>query len=680
MAFKKNSSYNTNWYTGNGGASSFRDSYYGVVGITADKRFVNLHNNTTFPPNPSARAAAMEALGTMSFTSNNNHTGLDYLIGYIDRVQKKMYATETQYLSKKLKKLSMDPYFTDRESEGRDMIEAIERAKQDGNYSEAFSLLMHCKESLADIQDQIAKEVEAVRTTNRTAETARGMSKLNQLYENVDIGKILEKRRPDLLQKLEESYFVDDKGRIHSADNEFYIELVQEITDEVFRNIESDPNFDVGSLRMGIANQLTDALKTQKLISADAEQKKLINEYKRAETARRKEIKSLLGTEGAAWLKKNIPYYTKVKNEKRKNNTVIRETLSKINTGKLGELLTQLLGKGAGFDYWLATGDFKKDRDRISGGVLKGESQITDSIGVEIYNDRLKKEFLKYLEKQYKTLDDKAEAYLAAIEELREKHKNSAEQLNDFFEIQVNTKAYRSSRDLGIRYDGPIDVAAGRLKTISNIMRTRGGTMSSTSVRKIEDADARRYIRRAHAIDDLIFMLNNTFEKGFASNMIGQLQNLLASVCWVWLWDAADIDMTLLEDCEKNDIKRIFLFQSGTAFFSGSQILKEALSYITSGMATDFIRVNITPAQDIDDNYYSSLRAEFPVVERGTVEDDNGVKHRKNLMSYADRQAALKKRWENLRNKSLKGTRLSIDFNQAALDRLLGNLSVVARL
>ena len=49
----------------------------------------------------------------------------------------------------------------------------------------------------------------------------------------------------------------------------------------------------------------------------------------------------------------------------------------------------------------------------------------------------------------------------------------------------------------------------------------------------------------------------------------------------------------------------------------------------------------------------------------------------KEEMGYAQQMDVLRKRWEYLRNVSLRETKMSIHFNQRELDRLLGNLSVI---
>ena len=226
------------------------------------------------------------------------------------------------------------------------------------------------------------------------------------------------------------------------------------------------------------------------------------------------------------------------------------------------------------------------------------------------------------------------ETYKKFLEMLEEAAKNNAGQL---FEVDTNVKGYRSKFDLSIEGVGSFNQ---RTKNLVKMAQEAEGIP-------------------AFSMEKLIFMLNNTVEGCIAANQTENLINYIAAVCVAWMWD----DYTDLFSLSENgsSIQKIRMFNSGGMYYSASQIIgKTTQELLDAYSGSSFVVVDIKPPSFDADSMYLNLKSKYPVPQ----EDDK-----------AAWQNALAPRWNEMRDYvSTHGT-ISIKFQQAGLEKLLGNLS-----
>lgn len=225
------------------------------------------------------------------------------------------------------------------------------------------------------------------------------------------------------------------------------------------------------------------------------------------------------------------------------------------------------------------------------------------------------------------------EAYNSFVQSLDEAAKNDSSQI---FQVTTNVKGYRSKRDLVIE-------GVGNFKN-----RTKNLAKMATEAEGIP----------AFSMQKLIFMLNNTVEGCIAEDETDNLVNYIAAVCAAWMWD----DYTDLFSLSENgsNIQKIRMFNSGGMYYSASQIIgKTVEELLSSYKGSSFVVVDIQlPVFDAD-TMYENLKSHYPVPQN----NDKAVW-----------QSALAPRWNEMRDYvSTHGT-ISIKFNQAGLEKLLGNL------
>lgn len=203
---------------------------------------------------------------------------------------------------------------------------------------------------------------------------------------------------------------------------------------------------------------------------------------------------------------------------------------------------------------------------------------------------------------------------------------------SEFFKIAVNVKGYLSNFDLSIEGEGTF---ANRLGVI-NRLPLEGG-MS----------------------EKLVFMLNNTTEDCIASGRQGEIADYLAAVCVAWMWDNND-DLFNIETAAPSNFHTIYLFNSGGAYFTASQIIQQTVDRLMNydNDPNRFVDVKINPPSSYQG--YDALIDQYP----GT-----------GIQSKDAWDAMLQKMWETVKNDALNSGTIAIHFKQDALNDLLSGLN-----
>ena len=205
------------------------------------------------------------------------------------------------------------------------------------------------------------------------------------------------------------------------------------------------------------------------------------------------------------------------------------------------------------------------------------------------------------------------------------------------FEVSTNVKGYRSKRDLQIE-----GIGSFRRRT-QNILKMA------------QEAEG----IPAYSMEKLIFMLNNTVDGCIAENQIDNIVNYFAAVCVAWMWD----DYTDLMSVSESDtgIQKVRMFNSGGIYYSASQIIGQTLTELLNKYkGSSFVNVEIQPPSFDADGMYRELKNKYPVPAS---------------TDKKEWQSALAPRWNEMRDYVANNGKISIKFNQAGLENLIGKLS-----
>lgn len=230
-----------------------------------------------------------------------------------------------------------------------------------------------------------------------------------------------------------------------------------------------------------------------------------------------------------------------------------------------------------------------------------------------------------------------------SVEELRERIiATSKFAPEEIFEIQYNVKGYTSNNNLQIK-SGKFRDRFNNLLTMS-----KAAGMPDFSMQK------------------LIFMINNTVEGALNENRKEYVAQYIAAICVGWLWNDYS-EMFNLADAVDNHTTttRLHLFNSGTAYFTASGILRETAQSLLNNNKDMHSIVNV----DINgvslsnvDSCYGRLLNQYPLT---------------GVNGFGDYAGILTQRWDSLRDYVEAHSTINIEFRQSELDRLLGNLKMI---
>lgn len=279
------------------------------------------------------------------------------------------------------------------------------------------------------------------------------------------------------------------------------------------------------------------------------------------------------------------------------------------STGSVTRDITDMLGK---------TYKNESGKNDIMAYDIAGGSINIDDVIKEVYSDGY---------------DESMRAFYTEVEE-RLKHAAEANPASEFFEIATNVKGYMSQFDLQIEGEGSFANRLNQFKTIN-----LEGNMS----------------------DKLIFMLNNTTKGCIMEGREDEIADYLAAVCVAYMWDNVDDIFDLKSEVPSN-FRKIYLFSSGGAYLTASQIIYQTLHRLinTQGDSNRFVQVGIKPPSVYGG--YTNLMKKYPV---------------EGITSESEWQAQLQHRWDEVRNAALSTGAISIHFNQSELNELLGNLRAI---
>ena len=669
----------------------FRTSYFGIVGVN-DNGFGN------YPPNPIAVSYAKDVLFTMrrygAENGTNNLSSLMYLYNYIKKMADQLARDEKRYLKKKVQDIKNHSKFRG-EEDSLDYIlpggeEAFINAIDGKNFSEAFTLLM----SNADSYDALIEEIDNVnREVYEKGNVSGTAAKQSDFYHGVDLNYLLNQTEEGqrFLERLSNgfTFTVDEKGDLK-------LDLTQKIsTDalakkivelavkaynfepEIERQFEDNKKLTIESLTKAFNKRLKTAKNNNipRTWKSELEKLKIPREDStKAKEAMERAIKNKKDLKNLS--KKNRKVYSELKKISVASflNAVFGPK-SGFQTGYLGEMAVAAHAQNkADAIYITATTNVV----RKSGVTDKENTRVmtTDLIMLDTPFQDLMDETMKDLRKQWLegNKDTKGAILKQTIDYLKERAKKESKSIRDIFEVKINIKSYRSNQNLKTAYQDTFGTIGGRLGQFASVLKSKAsGLDQSTQHREIYS-----WVHQARSFNNLLWMLNNTFDKGFANNDIQTIANMIAGVSFLWMWEeVGQTFTTFTEDMaqKKGMHTTIYLFNSGTAYFTASQILKQTAEYIleVGKSANPMVDVDIQPTKGITDDFYESLKNKYPVGSDLLEKDPKAQNTPESNMEI------LRKRWNVLRNKSLKEGKIAISFNQKELDKLLGSLSIINR-
>lgn len=277
----------------------------------------------------------------------------------------------------------------------------------------------------------------------------------------------------------------------------------------------------------------------------------------------------------------------------------------------------------------LSAGNVKYNRTNLfTGAEYKNIQQRNDAIVFEAYEatidtDQIIQDTASEYDELNRDFYDEVERRIKQIAE--------GTGVGEFFEIAVSVKGYISDHDLTIAGEG----------SFSNRM-----------------SDIKQLKLDGNMVNKLIFMLNNTTNGCIMAGRQSEIEDYLAAVCVAWMWDNSD-EIFDLEAKGPSNFKKIHLFNSGGAYFTASQIIQQTLDRLLNYGEDNnmFVNVNITPPAAYGN--YNNLMNKYPT---------------QGIQTKDEWQAQLQKRWDAVKAEAMESGSISITFNQAELNELLGNL------
>lgn len=341
-------------------------------------------------------------------------------------------------------------------------------------------------------------------------------------------------------------------------------------------------------------------------------------------------------------LTKNKTVYTnKTKNSAsakkrtRKAATLVREIAGSIGNavgrGIAQEFaVTAMQGRGRN-TLSFNTGEFQRQIYKELAQEYGSVSQKADVTSIELFNSSINLQELaeEVFAEHGGNLQTGLDALLKSLEE-------KAKQGEEIFQISTNVKGYRSKRDLQIEGEGSFK------------QRTQNLVKMAAEAKGLPE----------FSMEKLIFMLNNTIDGCIAENYTHKLVSYIAAVCVAWMWD----DYTDLFSISEEDepIQKIRMFNSGGFYYSASQIIKQTLDELLEvGTGSSFVSVEIKPPKFDANAMYAQLKKSKPVP----------------LVKDKDQwQSVLAERWNTMRDYVASHGTVSIKFQQAGLERIIGKL------
>ena len=308
----------------------------------------------------------------------------------------------------------------------------------------------------------------------------------------------------------------------------------------------------------------------------------------------------------------------------------IAYTLMK-NIGK--GLSTEAYQIGAWQDIGLrafSTGNVKVDVENLfTGSTFKNVSGKNDIVIPEVFYAEITQD--QMIQDLYaEGYDDQTKIFYDELEK-RLKQQAAESAAGEFFETVVSTKGYLSNYDLTIAGDGSF---SQRMSTIKKLNLDGG------------------------MAEKLIFMLNNTTNGCIMEGRQDEIADYIAAACVAWMWDNPE-ELVDLNQKAPGNYHKIRLFNSGGAYFTASQIIQQSINRLINYQddVNRFVQVNIAPAPMYEG--YDALIDQYPM---------DGIKGKDEW------DATLKKMWDTVKADAMEKGTISIKFNQAELNELLGNL------
>lgn len=476
-------------------------------------------------------------------------------------------------------------------------LDKIEAAIEQEDYNSAYTLLMRRDKNL----EEFKREVNSNR--NKT------FAKTNEFFNSQFYKFIQDKFAAQLQNQSGLERFVE-------LDTDFE-KIVDEFLNSVF-NMSIDTN---SSLKF-IRQQFIDGL--EKIAEANGGKifyKATLEKTINGSTLEQKGAKKI--SEGDILTKKG-----KFRSYGALAKKIAYDLMSGIGRGLSTELYTISAQSGIGGKSFSTGGVMKTITNAFTGDEYTVQGK-TDAITYECFSATVSLD--KIFESVYAQGYDEAnkDFYDEVERQLKEAAANST---GEFFELATNVKGYVSNYDLQIEGAGSF---ANRMSTLSKI--DLGGNMTNK----------------------LIFMLNNTTKGCIAENRIGELEDYLASVCVAWMWDNSD-EIFDISSKEPSNFHKIYLFNSGGAYFTASQIIRQTVERLMGLDDNRFAKVIINPPSPYA-NYMG-------LMEETSIEGIN---------TKDEWQKMLQGMWDQVKAEAMATGSMAIHFDQTELNELLSNLKAI---
>lgn len=572
------------WFTGGG---SFVSNGYVIYSNGLDGWLPN--------PNAILQGSTFQArlLDTRSMDKRSSHY---QFISQLQAIADKAAADEHKYLTLKLEYLRK----TDIDVEWRDkIIQAIEA----GEYSAAYTLLLHRDKNLKEFQREIS--------SNRNKSFAR----TNEFFNSQFYKFIAHKFEQQLSTQT-------GNTRTISLDQDFE-ELVDEFLKQVL-NISVDENQSLQYIKDSFVQGLNEKFKE----SGGKFYNSVFLDKRGDGTVLRRHKNNTHKFKTERWLKQKGEFRSPGAIADNIAYTLMKNIGKGLSTEAYGISAWQGIGSRA-----FATGNVKIDVDNLfTGSKFKNVSGRNDIIIPEVFYAEVTQD--QMIQDLYaEGYDDQTKIFYDELEK-RMKQQAAESAAGEFFETVVSTKGYLSNYDLTIAGDGSF---SQRMSTIKELNLDGG------------------------MAEKLIFMLNNTTNGCIMEGRQSEIADYIAAACVAWIWDNPEELIDLNQKTPKN-YHKIRLFQSGSAYFTASQIIQQSIDRLIyyQNDVNKFVQVNITPPPMYKG--YDALIEQYPM---------NGVKTKDEW------DATLKKMWDIVKADAMEKGSISIKFNQAELNELLSNLKSI---
>lgn len=595
QAFDKEKGY---WFTGNG---SFVSNEYVIYANGLDGN----------PPNPIA-------------TKYGNIFNLDYIdkrrgpfeefISLLTTAAERAAINEKLNLKLKLQQLRRN------NTAGFDVLwfDKIEDAIKQEDYSAAYTLLMRRDRDI----EKFAQELSAAGATVAHSTT----------FYNSQFANFL-KTKLDNFQQWENGFSVGLNNNVDFEEmvNEYFTKVLnvnlednisaQLLRDKFVDDLQAISDASGGQIGMAFAMDESGRVRTIKGSAAVIKTNKKTGEEKRVYIkpgAVRKSLQESLTTQKGQF-----------RNPNQLIEAVAEGIARMVGRGLSGEAYNiGTLGKLGGNTQTISTGMmryFKKDAfgKNIGNVQVKEDLAQFEVYGAELDLDKLAQSIFGEMSENY-TKEN--------MDEYRERLKDFAAKNGaaTIFDIQFNVKSYISNMDLKIEGQGPF-------KNRVAVLQAEG----------ISDLG-----------EKLIFMLNNTADGAIFNGKEGIIEDYLATVCAAWMWDRPE-ELFHLDLNTPYNYRVIKLFNSGSAYYTASQIIYQTIDRLKGYSDNRFVKVNITPPPTYGN--YTNLMKDIPIEGHPSTEW----------------QGILKQRWDIVKQDAMTMGQISVEFDQRGLDQLLGNLRAI---